>query len=138
MMKYIISILSLFIIIGCSTSDDIKETENEPEEVVQSDVSIRFSEMNPSIEDDMLSVEGETKTEEDKFYYTLEIDEKVVVEEEEVVLADEGKEWRAFEIKEIIDVNEIEDGKFPIIKVYAKDGERIINPSFIPLELGYY
>lgn len=131
--------LTLLIIVGCSSS---LETEEVPEKTgsttTKSDVFISFSEVNVLTTKTKLDVTGEAKTDETSFYYIIEQDEKVLVEETEVVLGESVGEWKSFELEDSILEVDQENEAVPIIKLYVKDGDKINNPHFVPIDIINY
>lgn len=138
-MKYFLVIMSFFVVVGCSgdkTPESSPETNDE--EHVESDASISFGILDVVTKDDVVHVDGEAKTTEDSFYYILEDEDSLVVEETEVVLNDEEGDWRTFSFEVSIKDKGLTDENTPFLTLYVKDGETIVNPNYIPIDLMIY
>lgn len=137
-MRYVWVFLTLLIIAGCGSSLETEEVPEKVESTTTSDVFISFSEVNVLTTNTKLDVTGEAKTDESSFYYIIEQDGKVLVEETEVVLGESVGEWKSFELEDSILEVDQEDEAVPIIKLYVKDGDKINNPHFVPIDLINY
>ena len=142
MKKYLLVFASLFFIVGCNNSE-VSEPEEKPEQTKQevvekSNVSISFSEVDVVINNNVIHITGEAKTTEDVFYYVLQQGDLILVEETEVKLDEIPDEWRVFESEGPIEETKIDEEENQIMKLYAKDKGRIINPSFIPIDVWAY
>lgn len=139
-LKYGFIVVVLLLLIACGNQNENNDGSNEENTVgKQSDLSISFNEPEVTYVDETLHVSGEAKTTEDVFYYTLVEDDSVLIEETEVHFEDaDTNEWRSFEIKKALENISIEDGELPILKMYVKEDGKIVNPSFIPIDLVPY
>lgn len=135
---YIVMVCGLLTLIACSQQNE-KENDLTAEAPQKSDLSISFNEPDVTYVNETLHVNGEVKTTEDVFYYTLLKNDTILIEETEVDIGDKGnQEWRQFEIKKTLKNISNEDGELPILKMYVKDKGKIVNPSFIPIDLVPY
>lgn len=138
-MRYIFIVASLFLIIGCSNTNEPEEIPDDTTNAVEkSDVSVSFSEIEVIVENKTLYVTGDARTELNSFYYTVEQGSESIIEETEVELEEKTGEWRAFEIKTGLAGIDPDDDEVPIIKLYIKDGDRTINPNYVPIDLLFY
>lgn len=137
-MRYFLIIVSFLFVIGCSSNDE-STTETEPEEIkeqtVESNIAISFSEVDVRIEDKEVQVDGSARTDEDTFYYTIEQGDTVIVEETEVSLEDAEGDWKPFEFSDTFENYDEEDEEGPVIRLYLKDGDEIVNPNYVPIDL---
>lgn len=134
------------LLVGCtSNTDQQQEVENEQnnaseEELVkESDQAIQFSEVNVIIQNQTLYVTGITKLTNDTFYYTVEQGGDTLIEETEVQIEDFMLgDWHDFEIKRDISMVDPESDETAYIKLYIKDGDREINPNYVPFDLLFF
>lgn len=138
-MKYFLVIISLFVVVGCS-GDQKPESppETNGEESETSESSISFGILDVVTKGDVVHVTGEARTTEESFYYILEYGESLVVEETEVALNDEEGDWRTFSFEVSIKDKGLTEEETPFLTLYVKDGEKVVNPNYIPVDLMIY
>lgn len=142
-MKRILFILiSLSLIVACSNGEnnEVKQNvdENNAEEDVESDVSVKFAGIDVFIKRHNIEISGEVQTTEDHFYYKLDNDEKNIVEETKVEVDHVDGEWYSFELEIDIEDEGLTNEDVPFLTFYGKDGDQIINPNYVPVDLVYY
>lgn len=138
-MKYLFMIVGLLIIAGCG-GNQAPESQFEENDGVSdvSDVSISFGILDVVTRAGVIQVKGEAKTDENSFYYILEYEGSLIVEETEVQLNDEDSEWRTFSFETTIEGEEFENKDGLLLTLYLKDGETKVNPNYIPVDLLMY
>lgn len=142
-MKRILFILiGLSLIVACSTSDNNEVEQNvdetNAEEVSGSDVSVKFAGIDVFIKRHNIEISGEVQTTEDHFYYKLDHDGKSLVEETKVDVDEVDGEWYTFELEIDIEDEGLTNEDVPFLTFYGKDGDEIINPNYVPVDLVYY
>lgn len=138
-MRYLLIIVSFFVMVGCSSNDEPAADPEDPveknDQTEESNVSISFSEVDVRIQDKEVQVDGSARTDEDTFFYTLEQGDTVIVEETEVSLGEAEGDWKPFDFAETFENYDEDDKEVPVIRLYLKDGDEIINPNYVPIDL---
>ena len=141
-MRYLLIIISLFAIGGCSLTNDTGSNNNdettEQEEGVKENI-ISFGELDVSVGKTEIRIEGEAKAKYDQFYFTLEQDDEILLNETEVELGEDvTDEWREFEFKVDIGKEELNEEKSPFLMLYSKEDGEARNKHFVPVDLTEY
>lgn len=139
-MRYLLMIVSLFIIVGCSQDQEPENNLNSnlENEHVASDKNISFGILDVITQDGKIEVTGEARSTEDSFYYILEYGEELIKEEVEIDLNDEDEDWRTFSFEIDIKDEGLTDEEVPLLTLYVKDDGEVINPNYIPVDLMIY
>jgi len=142
-MKRILFILiSLSLVVACSNGENNEVEQNvdgnNVEEVAGSDVSVKFAGIDVFIKRHNIEISGEVQTTEDHFYYKLDHDEKSIIEETKVDVDQTDGEWYSFELEIDIEDEGLTNEDVPFLTFYGKDGDKIINPNYVPVDLVYY
>lgn len=141
-MKHIFILISLSLVVACSNSENPEviqnEDENNAEEFVESDVSVKFAGIDIVYKRDAIHITGDVQTTEDHFYYTLDNDGEVIVEETEIEVDDSVEGWSSFTFEIDIGDEGLTNEDVPFLTFYGKDGEKIINPNYVPVDLMFY
>ncbi len=130
--------------VACSNSngEDSKVEQNVNEsnagEIVESDVSVKFAGIDIVYKRPAIQIAGDVQTTEDHFYYKLDNDGQIIVEETKVEVGHLDGEWSTFEFEIDIEDKELTNQDVPFLTFYGKDGERIINPNYVPVDLRFY
>lgn len=141
MKRVLFIIISLSLIVACShgENNEVSQTEgNRTENNVESDVSVKFAGIDVFIKRHTIQITGDVQTTEDHFYYKLDNDEEIIVEETKVEVEQEDGEWNSFEIEIDIEDEGLTNEDVPFLTFYGKDGDTIINPNYVPVDLVYY
>ncbi|WP_047986191.1 hypothetical protein [Ornithinibacillus californiensis] len=106
---------------------------NEEETKNKQDIHASFRNIDIQLEEDRVIVVGEVKASNDEFYYHVELDEEVIVQEEMVTV---DGEWGEFQLAIDITDKMRSAETVTIVNMYTKkvDGS-IVNPNYIPLDL---
>lgn len=142
-MKRFLILISLSLVVACSNGDENPEViqnvgENNAEEVSNSDVSVKFAGIDIVYDRPAIQITGDVQTAEDHFYYTLVNDEEVIIEETIVGVDDPVGGWSTFSFEIDIKDEELTNEDVPFLTFYSKDGEKIINPNYVPVDLRFY
>jgi len=139
-MKYLILIASAFILIGCSNNE--KETETpDPEQANEAtervdEVEGSFRGGNIIYRKNYAQIEGSAKTTNDKFYYHVEQEGEVIVEETEVTLDETEDGWGEYKIELDLTDDMYEQEEYPVLVLYVKASDDTkVNPTNIPIDL---
>jgi hypothetical protein len=123
-LKKVIFLLVILLLSACGNEEETKNKQ---------DIYASFRNIDIQLEDDRVIVVGEVKASKDEFYYHVELDEEIIVQEEMVTV---DGEWGEFQIA--IDISdEMRSAEtVTIVNMYTKkDDGSIVNPNYIPLDL---
>lgn len=141
-MKRILLLISLSFIVACSNGGNSEVTENvdenNAEEIVVSDTSVKFAGIDIVYKRDAIHVTGDVQTTEESFYYTLDNEGEVIVEEKEIKVDHPGEEWSPFTFEVDIEGKDLTNQDVPFLIFYGKDGQKEINPNYVPVDLRFY
>jgi len=141
-MKRIFLFISLSLVVACSNNENSEVIqnvdENTNEEVGVTDVSVKFSGIDIVYDRPVIQITGDVQTTEDRFYYTLVNEEEVIIEETLIEVDEPVEGWSAFSFEIDITDEELSDQDVPFLTFYGKDGEEIINPNYVPVDLRFY
>lgn len=142
MMKRLFILMGLFFIVGCSNGETQEVEQNvaidDVNEVPQSDVAVRFAGIDVVTKRQSIHIEGDVQSKESHFYYTLEDEGEVLVEETMVEVEQPGEEWSTFTLEIDIEEMGLINQDVPLLTFYGKDDEKIINPNYVPVDLTIY
>lgn len=139
-MKYLLLIASAFILISCSNNE--KETETpDPEQANEAtekadEVEGSFRGGNITYNKNYAQVEGSAKTTNDKFYYHVEQEGEIIVEETKVTLDETEDGWGEYKIGLDLTDDMYEREEYPVFVLYVKASDNTkVNPTYIPIDL---
>lgn len=140
-MKYLVLIASAFILISCSNNGkeagtpDQEQADKATKTVDQVEGSFRSDGMVYG--KNYAMVEGSAKTTDDKFYYHVEQEGEVIVEETEVTLGETEDGWGEYKIELDLTEDMYEREELPVLVLYVKASDNTkVNPTNIPIDLG--
>lgn len=136
-MKYFLMFVGLFLIVGCSSGENVEIDTNDDHtnEATQSDVTVKFAGIDIVYRRNAIHISGDVQTTEDYFYYILDNDGEVLIEETKIKVDDPGGEWSTFAFEVDIEDQDLTNEDVPFLTFYGKDGERMINPNYVPVDL---
>lgn len=139
-MKYLILIVSAFILVGCNTGEQEAEkpvTEKTDDTTEQEDHVVgSFRNGDIIYGKNHVRIEGSAKATDDKFYYQVEQGESVLVKETQVKLDETEDGWGEFVIELDLTDEMAEHEELPILVLYVKDNNNTkVNPSNMPIDL---
>jgi len=136
-MKYIILIMMSILLSACGNADpDVEDTENENTSGQEETGSVVLQDVEVETEDLLVSVTGEAIADKGEFYYRVEEEGDVIVEETHVSLEDPDDNWEEFDIT--LDLTDKYSGNEepPVIVLYGKNDEgEMVNPNYIPIDV---
>lgn len=146
-MRYIVSFLLIFTIVGCSqpieenseeqTESESSVVENTESDDKESDVSARFNQLHFRLGVDDIKITGQAKSTNDEVFYRVEHGDKLLVEETRISLDNQDKDdWSELEFTfDLTDDMEESDEELFVV-FYAKDEEGSeINPNYLSVNL---
>jgi len=140
--KRLLILISLSLVVACSNDENSEVINNVDtnafEEVEESDVSMKFSGIDIVYKRPAIQITGDVQTTEDGFYYTLVNEEEVIIEETLIEVDDPVEGWSSFSFEIDIQDEELSDEDVPFLTFYGKDGEKVINPNYVPVDLRFY
>lgn len=141
-MKGIFILIILSLIVACSNGENPELEQNtdgnNAEEIVESDVLVKFAGIDIVYKRDAIHITGDVQTTEDHFYYTMDNDGKIIVEETMIEIDQSVGDWSTFTLEINIEDEGLTNEDVPFLTFYGKDGDRIINPNYVPVDLMFY
>ncbi|HLR69487.1 MAG TPA: hypothetical protein VK105_20560 [Virgibacillus sp.] len=141
-LKYIMIILGILLLVGCSNSDSEENKQADKTDAEQSEptkldqnASIDFKEVIITIVDQKnVTIEGKIKAKNASAFYRVEHD-SVLVDETELDFKQMDEGWSDFDIKLTLSDKVVESGKLPALKLYGKDkyGNELY-PNYLPID----
>ncbi|GAB3789971.1 hypothetical protein [Virgibacillus kimchii] len=137
-MRYMMLLMIVTIFLGAcgDAGTDTEDTGNENVPDQEEAHSIQLRNIDVEAEDLQVSVTGEASTEKNEFYYRVEEEGEVIMEEEHVSLEASDTEWIEFDLTLDLAGKYSQNEEPPIIVLYGKNSEGdMVNPNFIPIDL---
>ncbi|MFA1818972.1 hypothetical protein ACDX78_02010 [Virgibacillus oceani] len=133
-MRYLnLIIITVLFLAACGdTGETIDENASETDRTG----SVNLRNVEVEVEDLEVEVTGEASTASDEFYYRVEEEGNVIIEETHMGLEESQSDWSNFEIILDLTENYANNEEPPIIVLYGKNSEGdMINPNHIPVDL---
>lgn len=138
MKKFLLVFASvLFILAGCSSNEEQQSVSVDNEaEAEEEQVTVNLRNIYISEENNHIKIEGEARATDDTFYYQVEQDDSLLIEETQISMDKTNLGWGEFEIdlEEEEKMRENEKPPFMVFYVKNEDGEKI-NVNYVPIDL---
>lgn len=131
-MRIFLLLLSMMLFLAaCGNDSDVKQESTDAKS--NSDVYANFQNIDIEILNNQAIVTGEVDVSDDTFFYQVEQNENIILEEQQVEV--KGK-WDEFEVTVDLKEEMVNTEEVVILKMYTKgkDGS-IINPNYIPIAM---
>lgn len=133
--KLVLFILLFSILAACGAEESVNE-ETENDSVEEQLTSVSFRNLDMQIEKTSFVLKGEVKAENNIFYYQIDQGEEELLSEHSIELDLDENGWGNFEIEETISEAALDGEDSPIITMYGKQDGEIVNPNYIPIDIG--
>lgn len=130
-----VTLCTLIVIVGCNSKEKLESDQTPTDNANVAKVSISFREVDVKVEDKIAYLKGEVNTTENQFFYTVEQGESRISDETSIELDAKRKEWEEFNMEIPLSEENLKSEEVPIIKLYVKANDNIINPNYIPIEI---
>ncbi|MEC5423636.1 hypothetical protein QGM71_09045 [Virgibacillus sp. C22-A2] len=144
----ILLLLMVLLLSACTNNQNETETETETDSASEANTeseesaeaeetaSVNFRNVEVNVDGNQVIMTGEANATEGAIYYTLELEEDLLIEEEKVTLEEGSSVWSTFEIKMTLPVEASESADTFIATLYGKNNNgKVVNPNYIPVDL---
>jgi hypothetical protein len=120
---------------ACGDTTEEPDVENDDPGLDEMN-SVNLRNVDVAAEDLEVVVTGEASAVSDEFYYRVEEEGDVIVEEEHVTLDEPEDDWSEFELTLDLTDKYSNNEEPPVIVLYGKNSEgEMVNPNYIPIDL---
>lgn len=135
MKKLLVSVIFLFILVGCGSDREPTEEAKSPVNTEET-YAVVFRNLDLQTEANTFTLIGEVQSENEQFYYHLEQGKAELLPETVYELEGEPGVWESFEITGEMPESSVKGDETPILTLYGKsrDGE-VLHPNFIPIDI---
>ena len=132
-MRFMMLMMIMVFLVACGNTEE-RIDENDAESGEMESVNLRN--VNVETKDLEVNVTGEASTVSNEFYYRVDEEGNVIIEEAYLPLEETEIGWSEFELTLDLTEEYTNNEEPPIIVLYGKnsDGE-IINPNYIPVDM---
>lgn len=132
MKKYIFLLFTLLLFIaGCGEEET---NESNKENGSESDVSLQMRNIDVQVEDLEVKVNAEVNSSENTVYYKIEQAEEIIQMEQPIEINAQGN-WSEIHIDYVLEEEMLNKENPPVIHLYVKDNQNIVNSNFIPIDV---
>jgi len=134
-MRFIMLIMIALFLTACGDTTEEPDVENDDPGLDEMN-SVNLRNVDVAAEDLEVVVTGEASAVSDEFYYRVEEEGDVIVEEEHVTLDEPEDDWSEFELTLDLTDKYSNNEEPPVIVLYGKNSEgEMVNPNYIPIDL---